>query len=88
MGHHDKGLAVQILRTLYERWRGPVTIAGFGDSLNDLPLLRAVDHPVLVRKENGRYDERINIPDLYRTQGVGPAGWNEAVMRWLLHEER
>jgi mannosyl-3-phosphoglycerate phosphatase len=87
MGNHDKGMAVKILESMYERWKGPVSILGLGDSLNDLPLLKAVDCPVLVRKENGSYDERINIPDLYRTQSVGPAGWSEAVMRWLLNEE-
>jgi len=86
MGNHDKGKAVQILRTLYERSTGPVMAAGLGDSLNDLPLLLVVDHPVLIRQENGNYDERINIPGLYKTQERGPSGWNEAVQRWLAND--
>ncbi|MBE0694014.1 MAG: hypothetical protein IH590_13035, partial [Aquamicrobium sp.] len=57
----------------------PVTIVGIGDSLNDLELLRAADRSVLVRKVTGRHDERIDIAGLVRTNGIGPAGWNEAV---------
>lgn len=83
MGDHHKGRAVNILRQLYERMAGPVMSIGIGDSLNDLPFLLAVDRPVLVRKENGTYDARIEIPGLIRTKGIGPAGWNEAVMRLL-----
>ncbi len=82
-GDHDKGKAVDILRTLFERKDGSVTIVGIGDSLNDLPLLLAADRPVLVRKETGRYDERIDIPGLVRTDGIGPVGWNEVVQELL-----
>jgi mannosyl-3-phosphoglycerate phosphatase family protein len=88
MGNHDKGKAVRLLRGLYERWMGPVTTIGLGDSFNDLPLLRVVDHPVLIMQENGSYDLRVNIPNLFRTHEAGPAGWNEAVQRRLAHEER
>jgi mannosyl-3-phosphoglycerate phosphatase len=81
MGDHHKGRAVNILRRLYERKNGPVVTIGIGDSLNDLPFLVAVDRPVLVKKASGRHDERIDIAGLVRTDGIGPAGWNEAVMR-------
>jgi mannosyl-3-phosphoglycerate phosphatase len=80
MGDHHKGRAVNILRRLYEQRDGPVTTIGIGDSLNDLPLLLSVDVPVLVRKESGKHDARIDIPGLFRTEGIGPAGWNEAVL--------
>ncbi len=83
MGDHHKGRAVNILRRLYERRDGPVMTIGIGDSLNDLPFLLAVDRPVLVKKETGRHDARIDIPGLVRTEGIGPAGWNEAVMRLI-----
>lgn len=83
MGDHHKGRAVNILRKLYERRDGPVMTIGIGDSLNDLPFLLTVDRPVLVRKESGRHDSRINIPNLVRTEGIGPAGWNEAVTRLI-----
>jgi mannosyl-3-phosphoglycerate phosphatase len=83
MGDHDKGKAVAILRELYERQGGSVTIVGIGDSLNDVEFLRAADRPVLVRKESGRHDARIDIPGILRTDGIGPAGWNEAVLELL-----
>jgi mannosyl-3-phosphoglycerate phosphatase len=83
MGDHHKGKAVALLRTLFERAKGPAISAGLGDSLNDLPLLMAVDHPVLIRRADGSHDPRINIPGLYRTQKIGPAGWNEAVHKLL-----
>lgn len=83
MGDHHKGKAVNILRMLYERRQGPVMTIGIGDSLNDLPFLFAVDRPVLVKKGSGRHDERIDIPGLLRTEGIGPSGWNEAVLELL-----
>jgi mannosyl-3-phosphoglycerate phosphatase len=83
MGDHHKGRAVVMLRRLYERSGGPVLTIGIGDSLNDLPFLLAVDRPVLVKKESGRHDARINVPGLVRTAGIGPAGWNEAVVEML-----
>ena len=83
MGNHHKGKAVALLRTLFERAKGPAIVAGLGDSLNDLPFLLAVDHPVLVRREEGCYDPKITIPGLYCTKKIGPAGWNEAVQTVL-----
>lgn len=80
MGDHHKGRAVNTLKRLYEQKDGPVTTIGIGDSLNDLPFLLAVDRPVLVKKASGRHDARIDIPGLVRTKGIGPAGWNEAVL--------
>jgi mannosyl-3-phosphoglycerate phosphatase family protein len=81
MGSHHKGKAVNILRKLFERAQGKVVLMGLGDSLNDLPFLLAVDRPVLIRRADGSHDPRISIPGLYRTTGIGPAGWNEAVLR-------
>jgi mannosyl-3-phosphoglycerate phosphatase len=87
MGDHHKGRAVGILRELFVRQYGQVTTVGIGDSLNDLPFLLAVDRPVLVRREDGSHDERITIPGIIRTRGVGPAGWNEAVLQILSRGE-
>lgn len=83
MGDHHKGRAVNILRKLYERRDEAVTTIGIGDSLNDLPFLLTVDRPVLVKKESGTHDARIDIPGLVRMEGIGPAGWNEAVLEML-----
>ncbi|HEY6010796.1 MAG TPA: mannosyl-3-phosphoglycerate phosphatase, partial [Nitrospirota bacterium] len=86
MGQHHKGRAAEVLRKLFEQRDGSVVTMGLGDSLNDLPLLLAVDRPVLIRREDGAYDARINIPGIQRTESIGPAGWNEAVMGFLKNE--
>ncbi|HUX62382.1 HAD-IIB family hydrolase [Sulfuricella sp.] len=83
MGKHDKGLAVKTLKALYEREYGEIFSIGLGDSLNDLPLLQAVDRPVLIRHEDGSFDSRIAIAGLMKTQSPGPQGWNEAVLQLL-----
>lgn len=83
MGDHDKGRAVHLLKALYQHEYGAVASIGLGDSLNDLQMLQAVDHPVLVRHADGSHDARIAVPDLLKTQLAGPAGWNEAVLQLL-----
>lgn len=87
MGTHDKGLAVKTLESLYRDEYGEITSIGLGDSLNDLPLLQSVDHPVLIRHEDGSFDDRIAMAGLMKTQGAGPRGWNEAVLQLLAGEE-
>ncbi len=85
MGDNDKGKAVRLVLNLYERNSGrrPKS-AALGDSLNDLPMLEAVDVPILVQKPGGEYDARVlEHLDPRRAPGVGPAGWNAAVMALL-----
>ncbi|MDH4283756.1 MAG: HAD-IIB family hydrolase [Gallionellaceae bacterium] len=86
MGNHDKGRAVKLLVSLYERQSGTITSIGLGDSLNDLPMLQAVDYPVLTMHENGSFDARVNINGLIRTKLAGPAGWNQALQQLLSDE--
>jgi mannosyl-3-phosphoglycerate phosphatase family protein len=83
MGNYDKGKAVAVLRNLYAQQFGNVITMGLGDSLNDLPFLLVVDRPVLIRKKEGSFDSRIDLKGLYRTEGIGPEGWNEAVIKLL-----
>ncbi|MDP4029012.1 MAG: HAD-IIB family hydrolase [Gallionella sp.] len=83
MGRHDKGRAVSLLKSLYEKQFGAVVSIGLGDSLNDLQMLQAVDRPVLVRHEDGSHDARIAIVGLLKTQLPGPTGWNETVLQLL-----
>ncbi|OGB60486.1 MAG: hypothetical protein A2Y94_05530 [Caldithrix sp. RBG_13_44_9] len=85
MGNHDKGQAFDMLKAFYQQAGGILQTIGLGDSLNDLPLLKRMDHPVLIRHENGHHDTRIKIPALLKTESSGSAGWNEAVM-FLLKE--
>lgn len=83
LGNHDKGRAVEILKSLYRRKHGAISSIGLGDGFNDLSMLQAVDHPVLVRHEDGSFDSRITITGLVKTQSPGPQGWNEAVLQLL-----
>jgi len=80
-GSVDKGRAVRILVEYY-RERNPgsklVTI-GLGDSPNDLPLLAAVDYPVVIAPG---HTHQFQLPDnrhLLITQAAGPAGWQWAI---------
>ena len=50
-----------------------------GDAPNDFDLLREVDHPVLVRRPDSSHAPGLEIPRLITTDGIGPAGWYEAV---------
>ncbi len=88
-GANDKGRAADILLRCYQRqWRRDgqpedLETVGIGDSLNDLPLLLSVDRPVLVQKADGTYDPDIKLPGLIRAPGIGPTGWNHAVLELL-----
>lgn len=87
MGSNDKGKAVAPLLEAYRRvaqQRGHEMLTiGIGDSLNDLPMLQAVDRPVLVQKADGTYDSTIALPNLIRAPGIGPVGWNKIVLELL-----
>lgn len=53
IGNTDKGKAVAILKNLYFRMFGKVETFGIGDGPNDLPMLKVVDRPFLIRKTAG-----------------------------------
>jgi mannosyl-3-phosphoglycerate phosphatase len=80
IGDNDKGKAVTILTGIYRRQFGDVTTIGLGDSLNDLPMLQAVDMPVLVQKPGGKHDASITDPKINKVEGIGPVGWNLAIL--------
>ncbi len=83
MGDHDKGRAIRLLKQWYEREHGTLITIGLGDGLNDLPLLKEVDHPILLQKEDGSFEPGLETPGLIRAQGIGPSGWNRAVLELL-----
>jgi len=85
-GKNDKGKAVKILKKMYEKeWEKKVISIGLGDSFNDLPMLLAVDFPVLVKLHNGRYEEKVlkKLKKPFLAKGIGPEGWNQAVLQLL-----
>jgi mannosyl-3-phosphoglycerate phosphatase len=79
LGDSDKGKAVSLLTGLFRKRFGSVVTIALGDSLNDLPMLEAVDVPVVVKKKDGTYEPEIDLPNLIRTEGIGPEGWNRTV---------
>ncbi len=83
LGNSDKGRAVTILSDLYRKQYGNIFTIALGDSLNDLPMLQAVDYPVIVQKSDGSYDRHLDIQGIVRGAGVGPEGWNKEIMKIL-----
>ncbi|MCE3222921.1 MAG: putative Mannosyl-3-phosphoglycerate phosphatase [Nitrospira sp.] len=83
MGSNDKGVASLVLMECYRRLAreegGGVVTIGLGDSLNDLPMLALMDHPILVQKPDRSYDPDVQLPHLIRAVGVGPVGWNRSL---------
>jgi mannosyl-3-phosphoglycerate phosphatase family protein len=81
LGNNDKGKAVSILIELYAKEFKDLCTVAVGDSPNDLPMLRKVDMPVVVRKQNGVHDSSLVLPKLVRADGIGPEGWNKAIIQ-------
>ena len=78
MGDNDKGRAVSTLSEIFRRELGDIATIGVGDSQNDLPMLESVDLAVLVQKPDGSYEP--SDLEVKRAEGVGPVGWNRALM--------
>ena len=85
-GDNDKGQATELLLRCYRKQQrlryqtDRVESIGIGDSVNDMPLLAVVDHPILVQKPDGSFDPDIHLPQLIRAPGIGPVGWNAAIL--------
>ncbi len=84
---NDKGKAVQILEDLYRKKLGgkPIFI-GIGDSSNDIPMLKYTDVAMLVQKYDGTWAD-VDIPNLVRVEGIGPAGWERAFAKIMQEAE-
>lgn len=80
-GPSDKGTAVSRLDVFFRKEYGDIFTVGIGDNANDLPMLAAVDLPLLVQKRTGNYDETVlaSLPGVTLAQGMGPVGWARVV---------
>lgn len=80
----DKGIAAHKLSALY-RGLGFIDLitAGFGDNMNDLPMLRNVAKPFLVERPGGGYAPGIDVDGVVRIRGIGPVGWNRGVLELM-----
>ncbi|NWF75537.1 MAG: HAD-IIB family hydrolase [Nitrospirae bacterium] len=83
IGDSDKGRAVKILIELYRRLFNDLLTVAIGDSLNDVPMLEVVDYPIIVQRLKGNYDSQIKISNLIKAEGIGPIGWNNAILKIL-----
>jgi mannosyl-3-phosphoglycerate phosphatase len=82
LGQNNKGKAVRLLSRMYKQnCSTDFVTVGIGDSLNDLPMLKAVDIPVLVRQKDNTYDKEIlKRLKVQKARGIGPSGWNQAIL--------
>ncbi len=74
----DKGNAVRNLTELYKSKYSDIVTIGIGDSLNDAPMLKAVDIPYLVKRSNGQF-VNVNIENLNYLDAIGPYGFVKMV---------
>ena len=79
MGDFDKGDTLLILKKLYQKVNPEVKFIGLGDAFNDMPMLKIVDSPFLVRHPDGSHEDFPDIDNLIVTDGIGPEGFAEAV---------
>jgi len=85
MGDSDKGRAVEIVKGLYSKIHKSIMTVALGDSPNDIEMLRVVDYPVVVQKADGSYHPQVvkEVKGVIKAEGIGPEGWNRAVMSVL-----
>lgn len=82
-GKQGKGEAVRILKELYRARCPGVRFAAFGDAEADLPMLREVHHPFLVRRPDGTVATAETFSGLRVTQAPGPGGFAEGIRSLL-----
>lgn len=83
---NDKGKAIKKLMNIFRREIGKDTLTlGLGDSMNDLPLLKAVDFPVLIRRKDRsvEWGIKLKLENVKISRVPGPAGWDEEVEEFL-----
>jgi mannosyl-3-phosphoglycerate phosphatase family protein len=82
IGDHDKGTATTaIVHVCRQAW-GPIETAAIGDAANDVPMLKAVDHAIVIASPQAA-SVASRVPGAFLTRTPGPAGWNDAVLEWL-----
>jgi len=82
-GACDKGEAVFRLSNRLRLERPNLFSVGLGDGPNDIPMLKRVDVPVLVRSSRPFKDSASAVPGIRITEEPGPAGWNRAILDLL-----
>jgi len=85
MGDSDKGRAVDIVKNMYSGNNRRIVTAALGDSENDIEMLQNVDNPVVVQKKDGTYNRQVirSVKECIKADGIGPVGWNRAIIELL-----
>lgn len=82
MGCHTKSGFFDLIRNRCGAWG---TSLGLGDAPNDIPILQAVDVPVVISGRTGPEPELVSrFPDAYRPAAFAGAGWVEAIETLVL----
>ncbi len=77
--NQDKGKAVEITIGIFKlNLNKEIISVGLGDSQNDIPMLKKVNIPVLIKKPDGSYED-VKIPNLIKATYPGSKGWNITV---------
>jgi mannosyl-3-phosphoglycerate phosphatase len=81
----DKGKAARLVRHyLATEWRADVPVIGLGNDANDIPLLEVADHPIVVRRDDGRVHPALRaLPRASVCQRAGIGGAVDALRSQL-----
>jgi mannosyl-3-phosphoglycerate phosphatase len=82
-GQNDKGKAVLMLKNIYREKHKKLKTIALGDSFNDLPMLKVVDFPILVKKPDGSYDPSVKLDNIILASEAGSTGWGDALLKLL-----
>jgi mannosyl-3-phosphoglycerate phosphatase len=76
---------MEFLSERYRRDFGDILTVAIGDSALDVPLLSRADIPIAVQRPDGSYEKSLLkcAPKVRKAPGIGPAGWNSAVLDLL-----
>ncbi len=84
-GDTDKGRALRELLARLEKEGRRFRTVALGDAPNDLPLLRAVERPIVIPRPGGELHATLAaaLPAAERAPAPGAVGWNAAVLAVL-----
>ena len=83
-GDCDKGRALRWLNAQFAKaWDTPPVCIAIGDSHNDIAMLEAADHAVIIRSPSHEPPTLARSDGVYLTEAFGPAGWDEGVRERL-----
>lgn len=79
--NQDKGVALNYIKDILGK--GSKSI-GLGDSGNDYDLLSNVDIPIIIKRYDNSYDEKLlTIKGGIKSRFIGPKGWCDSLIKFL-----